>query len=393
MDLILPATEGQWRSLCKKHGINHFGVNYPLTEKGCSSASKIGMEQLLGLKALVLPTKPGAEFESYLNELSLSAVYQDMKAKLRETPGWDCMLASLANDGGKKRNPTPKELEAWVMVKEYNHRSRMGDSSSAFAPPKVLDPEAHVSQRTRSKIQAAQQPQRPQTPPQAARSRDTNIEDINEILAGLQLGSPINMKSSISPMSPEQHLDGKEGPEVTANVALVHLFCTADILISDDRDRSWSFEQTGFKFQMRGGKSGFTARVDGVLEETDSKTSLVIIEVKPGLRGRNTERYGAQECAEAVAWAMSTKPRGWDKEENKNRKFRRLIMSQAHHEIYIITVEFGPDWIRNMLGEETERDGFISLTHYGPCPNSNPRLLELATVVSLVAKKEYELWV
>ncbi len=146
------------------------------------------------------------------------------------------------------------------------------------------------------------------------------------MLAQTGLASPIKLKQSVSPVSPEQHLYGEQGNEVTVNTALIHLCVTADVFVLGDPTSSWSFEQRAFKFTMNSG-GYFTARVDGVLELADGNQPLAIMEVKAGLRVMKPNEIAAQESAEFVAWIMSYKPQNWNAKEHEKTIFRYDIRS------------------------------------------------------------------
>lgn len=315
----LPSTQEGWAKLCSSHGVNKFGGTPGESNERLKPGSDISIKQFLELRVLRRSKKNTANLIKEMDKYVERNMYEEIKNKLSSLNRWNEFLAAVSGEP-----KTSKELGEWATVLEYNGRAWRGDSSSSFAPINCPGPNATISQRTRSKV--PEHPKRPQTPPQATKSIDANVEELNQKLAQASLASPIRFKQSVSPVSPEQHLYGEQGNEVTVNTALVHLCATADLFVLEDPTSSLSFEQRAFKFTMKSG-GYFTARVDGVLELTDGNQPLAIMEVKAGLRIKKPNEIAAQESAEFVAWIMSYKPQDWNAKEHEKTIFRYEICS------------------------------------------------------------------
>ncbi|KAH8164027.1 hypothetical protein CIB48_g4214 [Xylaria polymorpha] len=310
----LPRKPEAWRKLCATLDVKGFGGVSGKADERLRPGSNINSEQFIALRILCPNQKNGSQLNS-----------------------------NLKNRGGFQALVCP-------------------------------DSETSVAHRTRSKDQSLPQPERPRTPPQATRSIKADVEEINKALAQAGLGSPIQLPSqSLSPVSPEQHLSGDQGNEVTVNTALIHFCSTLDLFNLERSGLSWSYEQKAFKFVMHNG-GNFVARVDGILELVDNKQPLAVVEVKAGLRARQQSRIVWQEGAELVAWIMSWLPLNWDAKGNEKKTFRRLLISQDHHEMYFIVAEFTPGWIKHMLGHKKCWRRLSLHARVRPFPNkqSNP---------------------
>ncbi|KAI9373421.1 hypothetical protein BJX61DRAFT_541775 [Aspergillus egyptiacus] len=128
----------------------------------------------------------------------------------------------------------------------------------------------------------------------------------------------------------------------------------------------------------------YEARTDGHLFQTLNAPSKVIVEVKPGVRG-NCPRVRLQETAQMVAWIHKEphcegqmKPNSatshHDGDNAVGQVYRRLLISQNRHEIYLIVAEYDGeyyDYITNSKREEP-CTSFIWMREFGPWNINNP---------------------
>ncbi|KAJ3554019.1 hypothetical protein NPX13_g10731 [Xylaria arbuscula] len=379
----LPRKPEAWRKLCATLDVKGFGGVSGLADERLRPGSNINSEQFIALRILCPNHKNGSQLNSNLRKYVDLTTFEEMKEKLSASREWNQFLAAVS---GEKK--FPGDLGQYATVWEYQVRARRGTSRSGFQALVCPDSETSVAHRTRSKAQPLPQPERPKTPPQATQSIKADVEEINKALAQAGLGSPIQLHSqSLSPVSPEQHLSGDQGNEVTVNTALIHFCSTLDLFNLERSGLSWSYEQKAFKFVMHSG-GNFVARVDGILELVDNKQPLAVVEVKAGLRARQQSRIVWQEGAELVAWIMSWLPLNWDEKGNEKKTFRRLLISQDHHEMYFIVAEFTPGWIKHMLGHKNVGDDFLYMQEYGPFPTNSPTHLMFSAAMVLTVTKQ-----
>ncbi|KAI1159502.1 hypothetical protein F5B18DRAFT_655539 [Nemania serpens] len=392
--MALPGTPEAWRKLYANLDDVMRSVEVSdKSDKRLKSGSEITLEQFMALRVLSPGLKNGQQLQSDLKKYVDPSTFKEMERKLSSSKEWNQFLAAVS---GEKK--TPVDLGPYATVFEYQQRASLGTSRSGFEAPVSPDPETSIAYRTRSRAaQPLPQPERPTTPPQATPipvgEINTNIHtntdmEMNTAMAGLGLGSPAQLDSqSLSPMSPEQYLPGDRGNEVTVNTALIHFFITVHLFNLVTSGLSWSYEQRAFKFVMPHG-GNFVARVDGILEVVDNEQPLVIAEVKAALHIRQPARSAWQKGAELVAWVMSWLPPNWDQKGNEKKKFRRLLISQDHREMYFIIAEFTPGWIRHMLGHENLGDDFLRMQNFGPFSTNKPTHLEFSAAMVLTVTKQ-----
>ncbi|PWY87803.1 hypothetical protein BO94DRAFT_574909 [Aspergillus sclerotioniger CBS 115572] len=123
----------------------------------------------------------------------------------------------------------------------------------------------------------------------------------------------------------------------------------------------WTLYRKPFVANFR--SASFEARTDGCLEDGGPKT-FAIVEVKPMVRFKQSNRISMQEAAEIVAW-IKCEP---DPDDFTSGCGLRILISQDRHEIYLTFAEYDANYIRylnNTLGKD-EKPGFLTLHVFGP---------------------------
>ncbi|KAI1127192.1 hypothetical protein F5Y10DRAFT_243355 [Nemania abortiva] len=116
-----------------------------------------------------------------------------------------------------------------------------------------------------------------------------------------------------------------------------------------------------------GGEKVYEARVDGVLRSRGGEVKA-IVEVKPCTRSSKPKEIRWQEAAQMAAWICSHPPSAGELLEmrEKNKKARRLLVSQDMCEIYLTLAEFDADYVDYVCGKDTEIQSFLRMNEYGP---------------------------
>ncbi|KAL2814678.1 hypothetical protein BDW59DRAFT_177902 [Aspergillus cavernicola] len=145
----------------------------------------------------------------------------------------------------------------------------------------------------------------------------------------------------------------------------------------------WTEERKGFKVADDTGTKLYEARTDGHLFLSMNEDSKVIVEVKPATRAR-CPRVRMQETAQMVAWIHVERDIIRDK---VNDKFRRLLISQNRHEIYLIIAEYDAEYVDYITNPKRDKkcNSFIKMNEYGPWDISNRNQVEsIASIILAV---------
>ncbi|RJE21389.1 hypothetical protein PHISCL_06259 [Aspergillus sclerotialis] len=147
----------------------------------------------------------------------------------------------------------------------------------------------------------------------------------------------------------------------------------------------WSQERKGFKVGEIDGIKLSEARTDGHLFLPSEKTSKVTIEVKPTMRDK-APRVRMQETAQMAAWIHVERdiPKG---KQIEQKRFRRLMLSQDRHEIYIIIGDYDLDYMDYLtnLDHNTTCQSFLTMNEFGPWGISDAgQVEEIASIILAV---------
>ncbi|PNP78328.1 hypothetical protein FNYG_08274 [Fusarium nygamai] len=130
------------------------------------------------------------------------------------------------------------------------------------------------------------------------------------------------------------------------------------------------------------------ARVDGLLRVKDR--TCAIVEVKPFIRygsEKTLDKIRMQETAQMAAWIAQDPP----VLKKPNTKFRRLLVSQDHGEVYLIIATFDYQYVEYIcaLGTGSKGKGsthsFLEMREYGPFEVKSPEQMEQLGIILLGA--------
>ncbi|KAL4860657.1 hypothetical protein BDV12DRAFT_181258 [Aspergillus spectabilis] len=137
----------------------------------------------------------------------------------------------------------------------------------------------------------------------------------------------------------------------------------------------WSQERRGYKVvraanstQAASNKKLYEARTDGHLfiPNKENTNSSVIIEVKP-MERIQCPRVRMQETAQMVAW-IHAEPDDLRGKSTQGQKFRRLLLSQNRHEIFLIFAEYDSEYLDYVTNSDrtTKCNSFLRMNEFGP---------------------------
>ncbi|MCJ1249917.1 hypothetical protein MMC30_007143 [Trapelia coarctata] len=147
--------------------------------------------------------------------------------------------------------------------------------------------------------------------------------------------------------------------EQTVNSALV-MFLKA-VTMHFHVQAHWSLHRQRFVFGERSAKI-FEARVDGYLRSGADNQVKAIIEVKPFSRKADSQGIRMQEGAQMAAWICSYP----DHNPKPKQTFRRLLISQDRHEVYLTVARYNTEYINYITNKEDSGKDFLRMTEYGP---------------------------
>ncbi|KAK3325242.1 hypothetical protein B0H66DRAFT_599418 [Apodospora peruviana] len=135
-------------------------------------------------------------------------------------------------------------------------------------------------------------------------------------------------------------------------------------------ENEWSSIRQGFTVSDKSGKEVYVAEVDGLLRVASTEEPRIIVEVKPNVRRFSDSTYDKirmQEATQMAAWIteypyLATQPQG-----SANTQYRRLLISQDKHEIYVTVATFDDDHIK-YIQHRGPVTSFLKLTEFGPFP-------------------------
>ncbi|EMT64115.1 hypothetical protein FOC4_g10010601 [Fusarium odoratissimum] len=225
---------------------------------------------------------------------------------------------------------------------------------------------------------------------------------IDEHFGNLDLDSDTSSLNSdpLGPLSYHSPLSGEVRKqyqsiedEQIVNTALV-LFLNALTLHCDYAQGAWTIYRKTFVVKASATKV-YEARVDGLLRV--KHRTCAIVEVKPLIRygsEKTLHKIRMQETAQMAAWIAQDPP----VLKKPNTKFRRLLLSQDHGEVYLIIATFDYQYVEYIcaLGTGSRGKGgthsFLEMREYGPFEVKSPEQMEQLGIILLGASIQGGLW-
>ncbi|TVY79707.1 hypothetical protein Focb16_v008611 [Fusarium oxysporum f. sp. cubense] len=275
-------------------------------------------------------------------------------------------------------------------------RQKPSDEEIDLSSPKVaFSPRVTRSQVARRYQGSTSRPETPSRPPKEDMS-------IDEHFGNLDLDSDTSSLNSdpLGPLSYHSPLSGEVGKqyqsiedEQIVNTPLV-LFLNALTLHCDYAQGAWTIYRKTFVVKASATKV-YEARVDGLLRVKDR--TCAIVEVKPLIRygsEKTLDKIRMQETAQMAAWIAQDPP----VLKKPITKFRRLLVSQDHGEVYLIIATFDYQYVEYIcaLGTGSRGKGsthsFLEMREYGPFEVKSPEQMEQLGIILLGASIQGGLW-
>ncbi|KAF7594891.1 hypothetical protein BBP40_007925 [Aspergillus hancockii] len=376
-----------WNYYANKHDVQALNI-YQLERY--DSASKIGDPQYLALRAL-WSIERRTQFNPH--EWGIQDV-DKARQKLSGIPHWGNFIQKVAEKAPLDRIlPISPDLGSFTVV-WYNQQQILWiqdttdhEENVAFSP---------VTARLRPRFNIADErdvflrtPSRPRISALTKEFMKTRLEETQEEESQ---GTPF---TSYEPDTPADNLDDDPdydeqdiyppvSDEVVVNTYLVNFANTITISIEGVKAH-WSAERKGYKVgRKQGGKfiKLYEARTDVHLFLPNDGHSKMIGEVKPVMRG-DARRVRMQETAQMAAWIHAER----DNVAGKTGSFRRFLLSQNRHEIYLICATYNDDYIDYLTNPQRDSkcQSFLKMNEYGPWNIGNSADVEdIASIILAV---------
>lgn len=157
--------------------------------------------------------------------------------------------------------------------------------------------------------------------------------------------------------------------EATVNVALILLLSSIRLESPHLGRAHWLPDPVAFRLRDEKFEPIIDARVDGYLSTSDRQTfAHAIVEVKPYVRSSNRLAIEWQEGAQMAAWISQTSTMsdgylGGLLRSPSDGTFRRFMVSQDRHEIYVTIAEYDEVYVKYLTGKKRQ-----SLATPAPAP-------------------------
>ncbi|OOF90468.1 hypothetical protein ASPCADRAFT_179013 [Aspergillus carbonarius ITEM 5010] len=364
MSKQLPINPSKWVDAARLENVENKSIH----NIDLNSASTIRLEQYLMLRVL---QKSQLSSKLKLADFGLGEWESRAADMLDNSLSWKAYLNSFSDELGEGTFALPRFYQKQVVRIPHD---------TEFRPNVAISPIAH---RTRGQLKRIEEgvrkltfetPTKPPTTP-VLKPELEHDEITPETPPEKRSYGPQELLNLNFPRTKDEQI---------VNTALVD-FLNA-FTIHMDVHCHWTLYRKPFVADF--GSASFEARTDGCLEDGGPKT-FAIVEVKPMMRFRQSDRISMQEAAEIVAW-IKCEP---DPDDFTSSCGLRILISQDRHEIYVTFAEYDATYIRylnNTLGKD-ERSGFLTLHVFGPWDTTRARdMKELGNILLAVALRAEE---
>ncbi|MCJ1462256.1 hypothetical protein MMC07_000856 [Pseudocyphellaria aurata] len=388
-DRPLPPRPAEWKTAAKEHGVLQTNIQ---DLEGLDSASKIKDRQFFALRILWQPKKDLPNGLELCNGSCLKQARDFLKGK----QAWEIYLNDIKTSTGSSPLGVSDRLGTFSLVRYYQKRSCLSprahpeydltDDDIISVSPKIIRSPV-LAQRLRSRDLPTQAPsEAPETPTPVP-----GFKRANRQLDMGQLRGPINEigesshdtppRGSNDPPSPESPANAARSvtpeDEILVNTALI-LFIESITIYHLDLQGFYSPRWTSKPLQLK--FSSWVARTDGFLRlDSDDEKVAAIMETKPYVRQKDLRGIQKQEGAQMAAWIHQCPNNHLPGSGEEGRCFRRLLVSQDSHEIYLTIAEYDYDYMNYLHGNVQATIGKPSLmvmTQYGPWNTKNYEHME-----------------
>ncbi|KKZ68153.1 hypothetical protein EMCG_06164 [[Emmonsia] crescens] len=331
------------------------------------SASMTDLRHFLTFRALWTVKRQAQFFPEIWGIKNISGAHK----LLENISGWSAYLDQFDKP---KTAPLPiPKLQSFSLVWYYQRFifRVVGDESSSRVSAR-LRPRPAQDKDNRD-TSPTPPPKCPSTPPLERSRRNLSLEvtfdkldiqsddDSNHSVET----TPESITNRPSPQSPaaaeSKVIYPRVADEQIVNTALI-IFLNAISIESDGVKAEWSLQRKIFRV-LKPNESTilFRAATDGHLSMLDKPevSSKAIVEVKPFMRNFGLQtRY--QETAQMVAWIF-TEP-----DIEKKDIYRRFLVSQNRHEIYLTIAEYDDAYVKYLHNENKDTKSMMKMNEFGP---------------------------
>ncbi|KAI1938269.1 hypothetical protein LOZ57_006438 [Ophidiomyces ophidiicola] len=398
-DKSIVETTSAWKNHAKAEGVWNKSIHDVIHLK---SASKTGDEQYLALRVLWA----SRDAEDLL--MGVNVDRSDAKRHL-ENLEWRSYVSHAEN--GFRGSPNVGiysclyDFQAVVgVIPKNDHESVKVTQPIAFRTRRAL------AKKENTAVSRRRDPHRTPTPTPTSRRTAVQLEDIDMTDDDGEEEeeeeedddddddddddrAPETFQTEFDPISPVSldlvaFFPPVEDEQVVNTALILLLLCICRGYNKIGKLR-WSLQRKAFNFKkkstlMRGKQlysALFQARTDGHLAFEDR--SLAILEVKA--RTRLDAMPWKQESAQMAAWIYAEP----DKEKGRTH-YRRLMISQDRHEIYVIVATYSQKYVDYITQVTTATDdySFMTMTEYGPfVPDKKGHMQRLGSVLLALTQR------
>ncbi|KAK2797828.1 hypothetical protein FQN50_009072, partial [Emmonsiellopsis sp. PD_5] len=378
----LPSTPQQWHQLAQQHGVE----SIPIQElETLNSASKIEEAQFLAIR--VLWKKNLASAVDLDRDYGIKYRTEDLK-NLKWNKHWVLYIQELAK--GLKGNADLGTFDTLYDFQQEIDNLQPGPQETKKVFFNV------ITRRQRRAMESNTFP--PSTPTRAPKVYTSEAEGLDDMMAEGDIGDEtpsktpqsVGAKSVIEAVSPVTTEEAKFLPlvkdEQIVNTALILLLRGLCLRMPGLAEARWSIERKAFHFRQHKSpkESLYEARTDGhfSLLTKNTSRSLSILEVKAQIR--REARPWMQESAQMAAWIYDEPCKGNDS------VFRRCMISQDRHEIYLIIATYNNDYVAYLQGEWEDRDSdpFLIMHEIGPfSPTAERHMEHLGRIIAALSRQ------
>ncbi|OJD10982.1 hypothetical protein ACJ73_09640 [Blastomyces percursus] len=380
-----------WNEYAKRHNVKSSNI-YQLQRY--DSASKIEDPQYLTLRAL-WKIERRTQFEPHQWDIHGAAKARQM---LEDLPHWKNYIQAVSKKVPVDEIlPIPYDLGDFKLVWYYQQLIWWAKSTPDLEDNLNFTP---ISKRTRGQSNMLDRRNIFMETPSKVSSLTKKFREahLEETVYDNQMETA-STDEELEPDTPADNLekdpdfrnrqvDKEEFPPVSdENVVNTGLIGFASVVTFSIKGvkAHWSQKRKGYKVGENNGTKLYEARTDGHLSLPNDSNSKAIVEVKPTMRGESP-RVRMQETAQMAAWIHVERGTIGGKKPEEER-FRRLLLSQDRHEIYIILADYDADYVDYLTNPNRDSacQSFLTMNEFGPWDISDAGAVEeIASIILAV---------
>ncbi|OAX80823.1 hypothetical protein ACJ72_04832 [Emergomyces africanus] len=389
----MPSTVTEWHKLARQHEIESISIQ---DLKIFQSASKIKERQFLALRVLWKSSSP--------SEIDIEKDY-DIRYRAEDLKdlGWNKHWGPYVQEIEKGFNGNT-DLGTFDLLYDFQREIH----NSTLEPQETKKVFFNVTTRLQSRAAGGNNPP-PSTPTRAPRRPNPGsdvegnplVDQVGDQLGNLSLSadpSPPSLggRSVVESVSPISSDEAKwlslVKDEQIVNTALILLLRGLCMRMPGLTNARWSLERKAFHIRQHNSldkRSLYEARTDGHLAFVTGNISrsLAILEVKSRIR-KFAEPW-MQESAQMAAWIYDEPSMEKEPSKENRSSFRRCMISQNRHEIYLIIATYTKEYVAYLQGDWDESsEPFLRMHQIGPFrPYAKRHMERLGRIIAALSRQ------